>query len=304
MRVCVIGAGSVGLFLANILSPYARVSLVRRASAYPQSVKQSATISLRGAIDATSLPIEVAGEKSSEATELVRSAEIIFVCVKAHQLSSLKVLFQEIGAQKVVLVQNGLGIIDVARTSGLRQGVSVARMLCNFGVLRLEEYAVQLAGAYAVTVAPREPWVVELVNALLIPSGFSVTQSTTVPESEWRKALINIFVNPICTILQGKNGIMIDQSELQEVGMSMVEEAQRVASAEGHDIAPLTREQLIEAITPFRDNINSNLADHLAARESDMQFLLGEVEKRAGTHQIPVPTLQAIYRLYQAVTRR
>ncbi len=299
MKVCIVGIGSMGLFVAALLSRRAEVSLIPRISGEDRAT----TIEVTGASAFKSVALEQAPIESEQARGLLGEADLVLVCVKAHQLSSLTALFAAITSQKIVLIQNGLGILDAARAAGLPATVAVARMLCSFGVVREKPYTVRFSGGDRAILAPKEPWVEKFAEELLIPNGILTSTVPSVLEAEWRKVLVNVFVNPLCTIVDRPNSAVLDIPTLRELGLAMFDEALQVAAADGCSITDLTHDRLLHIVRPFAANINSHLVDLRAGRASDMSFVLGEVERRAQKHGISVPKLQAVYQVYRAIER-
>ncbi len=64
-------------------------------------------------------------------------------------------------------------------------------------------------------------------------AGIPTTFSTNPIQSEWEKALWNITVNGLCSIVNTHNGAILDHPELREIAENILEEAVAVAKNEG-----------------------------------------------------------------------
>ena len=115
MKIFVIGAGSVGAFLAARLSSHAEVCLVTRAE---RVADFASGIEVEGARVAARAFVRCA---SLEDIGAFPDGAVIFLTGKAYQLSErlaeLRPLLGE--THTLVFCQNGLGILDEAQGMGL-----------------------------------------------------------------------------------------------------------------------------------------------------------------------------------------
>lgn len=300
MRIAVIGPGAIGLFLASKLSAFAEVSVLGRRETVMAGMQR---VSIDGASVAESYLRILSLDTQEARTELAES-DVVVASVKAHQLKDLHSTFALLRHQIVVLPQNGLGIIEEAYASGIHSEVRIVRMLCRFGVRKEGPYNLRYAGGRGVTVWSRDKVQAEAWISTLTKAGFEGAHEHSLADAEWSKALINVFVNPICTILNVPNRAVIEDSTLSDLAFGLYQEAYQVARKDGYTQALLDGERLRQVVAPFGNNINSHLEDLRGRRPSDMHFLLGIIIKRAKSLGLRVPRLETIYGLYQALEGR
>jgi 2-dehydropantoate 2-reductase len=242
--------------------------------------------------------------ETGEASAALSVSDVVVVAVKAHQLKDLRGTLVQLRHQVVVLPQNGLGIIEEARASGLSNEIGPVRMLCRFGVRREGPYDVQHAGGRGVTAWSLNNLKAQVWTETLSTAGFEVEQAQSLVDAEWSKALINVFVNPICAILNTPNRAIIEDDTLFALALELYREAYLVARKDGYTGEPGDKEDLRRTVAPFGDNINSHLEDLRVRRPSDMHFLLGTIVGRAKSFGMRAPRIETVYGLYQALEKR
>ncbi len=288
-QIGILGMGAVGQFLGLALAPHADVCWFVR-----KDIPQAPSLTVLGYKNWSIKNPRCASLGSPEASQVAARLTMLLVCVREHQLGSI---LQGLGnlpdSLPLVFAQNGLGILELAEQAGLPRPERLYRMVCRFGVMREGAWATRLSGPFGVTIAPRDP-IAESLAALLSKAEFQVSFAASVKEAEWQKALLNIFVNPMCTLAGQANRALLEDASLRASALGLVKEAAAVSKSEGVDLSSWTEEKLTSAISPFKDNVNSLLVGLRAGLPSDMDMLLGEVERRAARHGIEVPRIHHI----------
>jgi 2-dehydropantoate 2-reductase len=288
-QIGILGMGAVGQFIGAALSSHADVCwFVREASSLP------ASLSIVGFREWSVAAPHCVSLGSVDAAQRAARLEALIVCVREHQLASVSDKLKEFPITLPLLfAQNGLGILDAAIGARIENPDRLIRMLCRFGVMRESASTTRLSGPYGVTLTPRNSSA-EKLGALLSKANFDVAWAASVQEAEWQKAILNIFVNPVCTLAGTPNRGILEDSALRASAMALVDEAIMVARSDGIDLSEWTEQRLSEAVQPFRENINSLLVGLREGLPSDMNMLLGEVERRAEKHRIAVPRINEI----------
>jgi 2-dehydropantoate 2-reductase len=100
------------------------------------------------------------------------------------------------------------------------------------------------------------------------------------------------------------NGELLLHPELFETGLAAMEEASRIASAEGVDMSDLdlatTLEDLCRATS---DNRVSMLQDIMAGRRTEIDAICGEVVKRGESLGIPTPRNETLHALVKGIEK-
>ena len=95
---------------------------------------------------------------------------------------------------------------------------------------------------------PVEPRVDRFISAL-DEAGLQPIWSEDIAKTIWTKLLLNVAINPVCAIAGIMNGEMLFHPELFETGLAAMEEAARIATAEGIDLSESN------ALDEFQQNV-------------------------------------------------
>ena len=148
---------------------------------------------------------------------------------------------------------------------------------------------------------PVEPRIDSLMSAL-DEAGLQPMWSEDIAKTIWSKLLLNVAINPVCAISGVLNGQMLLQPELFETGLAAMEEAARIATAEGIDMSDFDLAQALEDLCrATADNRVSMLQDIMAGRETEIDSICGEVVKRGEALGIPTPRNQTLHALVKGI---
>ena len=299
--VFVIGAGAIGLYLAAHLSHVADVTLVARG---PRAERLASDgFELAGAdTGAFRLPVKVL-----DADFKLPPEAIVVIATKATDLEKLvgplaAVLHPD---QAVALVQNGLGVYKFAHT--YLPAAALVRVTCWVGVALEGPRRAVVAGAplfeLGVDDARSQAAAAELA-ALLNATNLRARPGGSVAEVEWRKALLNLAVSGICSIVDERNGAILESPELRQVVDDVLAEAMPVAAAEGVHLGAEDVERVYTAMQNTRENWNAMLQDLRRGQATEMPFLNAAVDRLARRHGLRAPVNATIARLIGHIARR
>jgi 2-dehydropantoate 2-reductase len=281
MRVCVVGAGAVGRFIAACVGSVCDVTLVHR---------QAAT--------ETTASIEVFGCHARAATvrivPRVVNADLICVATRATSLEGLFPTLDTTGAD-VAFFQNGIGINGLVRAT--LPLLSSSRAYVWAGLATESALNVRCSGFSEIAVAQLNPKArAGALVQLLQQVGLAARLSSTPDCLEWEKGLWNIAINGLCGILDSsRNGLVIESDHLLEIVRSLIQEGQCVAAALGFS---LNLEGSILAKTrTSSENVNSLVADLRAGHPTEVEFLNGYVVRLASQCGLTAPYSRFVYHL-------
>jgi len=300
----IVGPGAVGMTLATLLSPERRVTLIAR----------------KDRCDALRMnPLRITGSRTVEASPhsiVIQSADElrspdhpidVWLAVKANDLSSaLKGIADVTPPGSVVSVlSNGLGIFDDARRT-IPSTISLLRILPSFGAYQTTPTETRLAGDLIFTVAgePADSVAIERTTILLSRIGAQVRAETDIRLAEWRKAVINLMINPLCALADRENGTMITEPSLRTMLPLLLREIEGVARAEGVPLGILTADDIIVRLAPHASNLNSMLIDMRSGRRTEIDYITGRFLAAAQRRAISTPLLRAIYDTIKAAEVR
>lgn len=288
--VVVIGAGSIGIYLAARCSTVTETLLVARDST---AERFAGGITLVGA-QAGHYPVPCVGWS---AVERFPEGCLILVTPKIFQLPEAVgqlARFWRPGMQPV-LFQNGLGVVEEAARH--LPGPDWARAIAWFGV-RFEPPATgHVAGVKAVEWAGGDPTAMAAAAAMLEAAGIPTVAIADVATVEWRKALWNVTLNGLCALAEAPNGVGAADPLLRPVAEAILAEAMAVAQAEGVAVGEAEAALVWEGARVTATNLNSTLQDLWQGRPTEMPWLNGEVVRRGDQRGVPVPTNRLVTHL-------
>ncbi|MDB5099222.1 MAG: 2-dehydropantoate 2-reductase [Cyanobacteria bacterium RYN_339] len=288
--ITIIGAGAIGLYLGAHLSRVTQVSLVARGP-------RAEALAEHG--------FELAGSDSGRFNLPVASLEagldldpeaIVLVATKATDLEKLvgPLATALAPGQIVGLLQNGLGVHKFVRH--YLPNATLVRATCWVGVtLELGHRAV-VAGAPLFEMGADQPEAAATLTDVFNAANLRARAGHTVAEVEWRKALLNLAVSGICTIVDERNGAILESPELRAMVEDVLAEALPVATAEGVDLGPEDVERVFTAIANTRANWNAMLQDMRRARPTEMPYLNAAVDRLARRHGLTAPVNATVAR--------
>lgn len=299
-HICIVGAGAVGLFLTGLFGRFVPVTLLRKS---PRTPTELSSLKVAGAVEWIVPSDNLHVVESAEISAIPQPA-LIFICVKAYDLrEALERLIPSLVKDHTVIVcQNGLGVYQEA--AELLSGVCpVLRMFPRFGVMCSGEFEVHLANSISLTFAstasdlPLRDDLVEMFRSL-------ACEADTVDNivlGEWQKLLLNLAVNPICTLLNRENGYILEQTELRRLVSALLSEARSVAAKEGFDLSHPSDDEIFQQIAGCRDNINSTLSDVRNSKRNDIDYILGRLLRLADAYEVAVPRCRTLYALLNSL---
>lgn len=274
MHICVIGAGSIGMFLAARLAIQNSVILVDR-HARERSLCQ---IKIVGKFE-TAQDVVV--------TPYVEPAEIILVTTKAMDLVNVCRGLQQVGSTPIIFFQNGLGVNTLVRD--LLPSRHVARGLIWAGITREGHKTVRCNGFSRIALVPlTSGYGGEDIIQELKSTGLATRTVQDEVRAEWEKALWNIGVNALCAVTRAKrNGVVIESPYLLELLRGIIIEAEAIASKVGVQMDSF--ESIVDLTKATAGNTNSMVVDLMALKATEIEFLNGYIVKLGASLNVATP---------------
>jgi 2-dehydropantoate 2-reductase len=286
--VCIIGAGALGLGLAAHFSKAAKVYVVGRSNKAEQLRHCSESLGLNYVASTSALPFELSS---------------LWLCVKAYDnldaLRSVEQLFSP--SVPIVLLSNGLGVYqECAELIGRR--APIVRGLINTGFLETIDSIVQIGVLKtALASSPDHANFADDCESFLKSVGAEVAREPNVALTEWKKALINCTINPICSLVRSTNKVIAENPQLRALSEQVLAEVRATALAEGFDLSSLTNEQIFQGALAHGENRNSMLVDLERGRRTELDYILGRVVRIADNYGVPIPHARSLYQLCKAL---
>jgi len=139
---------------------------------------------------------------------------------------------------------------------------------------------------------------------LLTRGGIECERTSAIDEALWTKAIVNAAINPLTALTGLRNGMIIEVPELRELLRAVAEEAANVA----RNCGVFVREDMagpIEAICrQTAQNRSSMLQDVSAGRRTEIDFINGEIVRRAEERGVAAPLCRALTALVHGLESR
>jgi len=135
----------------------------------------------------------------------------------------------------------------------------------------------------------------EKTHALMAAGGLQVHCTDKILARIWAKLFINVGINALTAILACKNGELLTRPGIDERMRIAIEEAMRIAEAEGIDLIddpyPATR----MVCSKTADNVSSMLQDVRNRRRTEIDAINGTVIAKGLYHGIKTPENSRLY---------
>ena len=298
MRICVVGAGSIGSLFAAHLATVTDVLVLTRRSEHAQALNEQGlqvtgrhdfTARVTAASDPGDLPDFDLGIVATKANGVEQAAE------------SLAGRFP--GAT-VMTVQNGLGAEEIVRAHGDWPLISGVTFMSGTKHSDTHvEYILDTPtwlGPYRQT--PFEQ--VQQLAQLLVDSGLEAEALPDLRPAQWSKLIFNATVNGVAAL----TGLRHDahfaaenvESDLGHLVHALVDEGKRVAAAAGVELHDDPWEMNVLATKRGSAHYPSMLEDVEARRPTEVELINGALVREAERHEVDAPLQTAVYRLVAA----
>lgn len=218
----------------------------------------------------------------------------IFVTTKAYHLKkvSLELARRNVCSAKFIFCQNGLGIFKEVKAH--LNKTQCVRASVWLGVKKNKDNEVELNGLGPLEFALGKGELREELHSLFKAAGIPVGWCESVTLLEWKKALANIAVNGLGSLLGVSNGVVLKDPCLKVWMQHLLDEAFAVAKKDGVLLTPKDLFNAKKVLQRTSKNFNSSLQDLRVGRPTEIPWLNGTVVELAEKHGIPVFVNQMI----------
>ena len=298
MRVCVVGAGSIGSLFAAHLATVADVLVLTRREEHARALNEQGlrvsgrhdfTARVTAAADARDLPDFDLGIVATKANAVEEAAES---------------LGGKFAGATIMTVQNGLGAEEIVRAHGAWPLISGVTFMSGTKHSDAHvEYILDTPtwlGPYGETPFER----VDEVARLLVDSGLKAEALPDLRPAQWSKLIFNATVNGVAAL----TGLPHDEhfaaegdpGDLGHLVHELVDEGKRVAVAAGVELRDDPWEMNVLATKRGSAHYPSMLEDVEARRPTEVELINGALVREAARHGVEAPLQTAIYRLVKA----
>jgi 2-dehydropantoate 2-reductase len=247
----------------------------------------------------------------------IGSADVVFLGVKAHGLTSLVPLLTPLFTRDTVVVsaQNGVpwwyfhdigGELDGLRLERIDPGGVIAgaieprRIVGSLAYLAtdiVEPGVVRHTQGSRITFGEPDGSTSDRVQKIadaLVAGGFRCPITTNIRQEIWVKLLGNVAFNPMSALTGATLEELARHSDLSRLVRSVMTETEAVAGKLGIEL-PITIEQRIAAAEKVGAHKTSMLQDYEAGRPMEIEPVVGAVVELGERLGVPMPATRAVY---------
>lgn len=300
MRIAVVGAGAMGCwFGARLAAAGEEVVLLDRF------LERAACLNAQGIRVDVAGTLEVVPVAAASDPAALEPADLVLVCVKAHQTRGVLKAVQRLRRPdgRVLTLQNGLGSGEV-----LAEAVPAERLLVGVtaqGATLLGVGRVRHGGSGPTAFGPFLPGadsgadLAERFTRAGLPA-----EAVADPRPRlWRKLAINCGINAVTALTGVRNGRIPELPAASALCRAAVAEAAAVAAAEGVALGEpgALGDAVLDVARATAANRSSMGQDVDARRPTEIEFINGAVVRRGSRHGIPTPVNRTLLHLIQTL---
>jgi 2-dehydropantoate 2-reductase len=143
---------------------------------------------------------------------------------------------------------------------------------------------------------------VRAIAELFTKAGLEMETTTCIDREIWAKTIINSAINPLTAIVNGSNGVIIDNEELNTMARDIIREGVETANAHGID---LTEEEMLRRTFDVAErtyhNHSSMFQDIKLKRRTEVDSINGALVEKAREKELEAPLNQAMVRLIKGL---
>lgn len=295
MRVGIVGAGALGTLFGYRL---AQANDVTMLDVKPEVVAAVREHGLRlGSEAARNVRI------SSSARDLFGSS-VLFLFVRATDtLRALRPFAGQLDPScAIVSLQNGMGNEEAAKVA-LGGNIPLVIGVTTESALPIEPGHVQRVGEGKTVLGSSgaSPLVCATVASLLEAAHFRASTVYDIRPHLWGKLIANAAINPVATLLDRPNGVVIDDANAGELARSIAQEAAAVANAMR---IPLPFSDPWSYVRSIADQtaslVNSMLYDLDHGAKTEIDHINGAIVAAGRRAAVPTPFNETVTRLIRA----
>ena len=312
MRIVIAGAGAIGGYIgARLAHAGADVVLFARGPHLRAMHERGLRVVSADGEDFTVRP------QLTDNLATVGTADVVFLGVKAHSLTSLAPSLRPLFGPEtaVVSTQNGIpwwyfqghgGELDGLRLERVDPGGVIASSIeqrrvigsiAYFATDIVEPGVIHHTEGNRISFGEPSGEKSERLRALtsaLSAAGFRCPTTTRIRHEIWVKLLGNASLNPISVLTGGTLVQLTRHPDVSRLVRAMMGESEAVASKLGIEL-PITIDQRIAGAAKVGEHKTSMLQDYEAGRPMELEAVVGAVVELGERLGVPMPSTSAVY---------
>jgi len=300
MNILVVGAGAIGSLFGGLLSKKNTVVLVGRQP-HINVIRHEGLI-IKGK---THLQRKIPAVDSLKDIQI--DSDLILLCVKSYDtVTASQQIASLVHKESVVLsLQNGLDNIEkieevIGRNHILAGVTTQGATYSNPGTISHTGKGRTILGELDGHYTKRLDTILKVFN----DAGIETIASNVIKKEIWAKAIINSSINPVTTILNCKNGYLLENPLLEHIVAYICEESTNVAQKEG---MLLTSTEMIrrtkEVISETAKNHSSMLQSVLHGKKTEIDSINGLLASLGKNHGVSTPLNEILVSVIHSLSK-
>jgi 2-dehydropantoate 2-reductase len=244
-------------------------------------------------------------------------ADIILICVKAHQLHALCLQLQPLNLadKHLVLMMNGMGLVEVVNSVLPQQKVLQASIVqgayLSQNILKHTGSGTTLIGPIACSGTQSTRKIssenLESIDRLLITplnKALAVVKwNPSQTETLRLKLIINAIINPLTSLANQSNGMVLENEQLSSEAEQLLNELKPLLPHLFNEFDYFTIKQQVEQVAlQTSQNISSMLQDIRSGKPTEIDFINGYLVALGQRHAISLPKHQQMIKQIKQLT--
>ncbi|MDO8774806.1 MAG: 2-dehydropantoate 2-reductase [Burkholderiaceae bacterium] len=308
MKICVLGAGSLGCAIGGVLTEAGNeVWLINRKAAQVEAMNKRGLILRDGGVDRT---VQVRAATSAQGVSMdTGMVDLVIVLVKSfHTGEAMASATTLIGPDTMVLsLQNGLGHEDILADIVGRHRVLAGKTYAGgtqmgvghviVGTKGKDTHIGELDGG----MTERVRRIADTFNA----AGLATTVSDNIMGTIWDKLLVNVATGALSGITRLPYGLLYQVPEVEACAVAAVAEAMAVAKACGITLTTTEpRQPWVKAAVGLPYEFKASMLQSLEKGSvTEIDFVNGAVVRQGVKCGVPTPVNQALVACIKGVER-
>ncbi|HII95892.1 MAG TPA: 2-dehydropantoate 2-reductase [Candidatus Methanofastidiosum sp.] len=289
MRIAFIGSGAIGSLFGGLLKKNGvDVILIGRQNHVEVIKKNGLFISgideFNVRVNASSNPLDA------------KESDLLVITTKAYDtrkaLSDIAPILND--NVTVISLQNGAGNIE--EISNLVDEKNIIGAVTSMGAFLENPGRVQFRGKGTTLIGPvseenkNAKEIVKIFNS----AGINAELTNDIKSEIWSKVIINSAINNLASILDGENGILLNET-LIEIVKEITAEGKTILQKEGIDISDDIFEKTVDVIKNTSKNINSTLSDLRKGKRTEIDYISGKIIELGDKLNMPASYNKALF---------
>lgn len=295
MKICVLGAGSLGCAIGGVLTEAGNdVWLINRNAKLVDVLNNSGLMLRDGGVDRT---VRVQAATSAHSVGVV---DLVIVLVKSFDTATAMTAAMALLGPKthVLSLQNGVGHEEILAELVGRERVIGGKTYAGGSQLGVAHISIGTRGKETI-IGELNGGVSERttqIAALFTAAGLQTTVSINIMQTIWEKLLVNVSTGALCAITGLPYGKLYAVPEVEATALAAVAEAMAVAKASGVALTTTDpRQPWLKAAAGLPPEFKTSMLQSLEKGSvTEIDYINGAVVRQGQKYGIPTPVNQTL----------